>query len=260
MAVIPAYNEAKTIRDIASRTRAQVDKVIVIDDGSSDATAAELSGLDIELMRNERNLGKGASLWRGIDAALLANIAGVLTLDGDGQHIPEDISRLIDAAQSYPDQIVIGSRLHDSAHIPAARYYANRLANAGIAWAAGYRILDSQSGLRIYPADLLRNLPTRLRTTGSFVFESEVLIEAANLGVHSVFVPVAAIYHAGARPSHFRGRSDAWHIIKMVLGHLIQKRFHLKGLFRSLRGPAIYLENDNLKQSKHARRQRSSKP
>lgn len=243
VAVIPAYNEVRTIRDIASRTRLQLERVIVIDDASSDGTAAQLSGASIEVIRNQRNLGKGASLWRGIDAALASDIAGVVTLDADGQHLPEDIPRLIEAARRYPDQIVIGSRLHDSAPIPPSRYLANRFANFWIAWAAGYPIIDSQSGLRLYPANLLRSLPATLREAGSFVFESEVLIEAANLGVHAVFVPIAAVYQAHARPSHFHGVRDIWHITRMIARHLIRKRMYISGLIRSLRGSAIRLEN-----------------
>lgn len=240
-AVIPAYNEATTIRDIVARTGRQVPHVIVVDDGSSDATASESSSAGAEVIQNVRNLGKSASLWRGIDAALAHSVSAVVTLDGDGQHRPEDIARLIQAARDYPQHIIIGARLHERAAMPAARYYANRFANFWIAWAAGYPILDSQSGLRLYPSTLLRALPPNLRTAGSFVFESEVLIEAAYIGVRSVFIPVAAIYRTDSRPSHFRGR-DIARITRMVAAHLIRRGLHLRGLISSLRGRPIRIE------------------
>src|ERR1043165_4250454 len=135
--VIPAYDEAATIRDVAGRTLAQLAKVIVVDDGSSDGTARELAGLPVTLIRNPRNLGKSASLWRGIALALAEGAEAVLTLDADGQHRPEDIPRLLEAHRRDPAALVVGARLHQSAAIPSERYYANRFANFWIAWAAG---------------------------------------------------------------------------------------------------------------------------
>lgn len=244
-AVIPAYNEARTIRDIAARTRAQVARVIVVDDGSSDGSAAELADSDVELVRNSRNFGKSRALWRGIDIALAHPVQGVVTLDGDGQHCPEDISRLLQATKHYPNHIVIGSRLHNRAAIPAARYLANRFANFWVAWAAGYPIMDSQSGMRVYPAALLRALPASLRSADSFVFESEVLIEAANLGVQSVFVPIAAVYQAGSRPSHFKLR-DILRITKMIAPRLLRRGLYPAGLLASLRDSPVRFEDAHL--------------
>ncbi|HEU5176741.1 MAG TPA: glycosyltransferase family 2 protein, partial [Burkholderiales bacterium] len=86
LAVIPAYNEAATVRDVASRALGQIKDVIVVDDGSTDGTAAALAGLPVTLIRNPRNLGKAASLWRGIAVALAEDADAVVTLDGDGQH------------------------------------------------------------------------------------------------------------------------------------------------------------------------------
>src|SRR3954469_3716743 len=174
----PAYNEVATIRDVADRTLAQLPEVIVVDDGSTDGTADMLARLTVTLGRNPPNLGKSASLWRGISLALAEGAQAVVTLDADGQHRPEDIPRLLAAHHRDPAALVVGARLHDGAGIPAERYYANRFANFWIAWAAGQRVQDSQSGFRVYPAPLLLALPPRVRRAASFVFESEALIEA----------------------------------------------------------------------------------
>jgi glycosyltransferase involved in cell wall biosynthesis len=234
--VIPAHNEAATIRGVAQRALGQIPRVIVVDDGSTDATSAALEGLPVTLIRNPRNLGKAASLWRGIAVALAENANAVITLDGDGQHRPEDIPRLLDAHRASPDALVVGARLHEGGNIPADRYYANRFANFWIAWAAGQRVQDSQSGFRVYPAALLRALPPSLGRASSFVFESEVLIEAGRRGARLAWVPIPAIYEARGRPSHFRPVIDVALITRMVAWKLLSRGLYLRGLLRSLRG------------------------
>jgi glycosyltransferase involved in cell wall biosynthesis len=219
--VIPAYNEAATIRDVAERALRQLPLVIVVDDGSTDGTAGALAGLDVVLLRNAANSGKAASLRRGADEALQRGAQAIVTLDGDGQHCPEDIPLLLGAWREAPADIVIGSRLHRRSLIPRARYWANRVANFWIGLAAGYRIADSQSGFRVYPARLLREARVRCDRARSFVFESEILIEAARLGVHARCVPVQVVYGERARASHFRPVLDIARIVRMVAWRLI---------------------------------------
>jgi len=234
-AVIPAYDEAATIRNVAERTLAYLAKVIIVDDGSSDGTAKELAGLPVTLIRNPRNLGKSASLWRGIALALAEGAEAVVTLDADGQHRPEDIPRLLEAHRRDPAALVVGARLHNSSAIPSERYYANRFANFWIAWAAGQRMQDSQSGFRVYPAPLLLALPTRVGRAVSFVFESEALIEAGRRGTRLEWVAIPAIYAPRGRPSHFRPIVDVARITRMVAWKLVSRGLYLGGLFRSLR-------------------------
>lgn len=237
-AVIPAYNEAGTIRDVATRTLYQVPMVIIVDDGSTDGTAAALEGLPVTLLRNAANCGKGASLVLAMFYALENGAEAVITLDGDGQHRPEDIPNLIAAHVRNRDAIVIGSRLHDSQNIPTDRYAANRFANFWIAWAAGQPIPDSQSGFRVYPAALLRVLNVRCDRASGFVYESEILIEAGRRGVKVVAVPVSAIYEVRGRRSHFRPVLDIARITRMVAWKLLSRGLYLHGLVRSLRNNA----------------------
>ena len=234
--VIPAYNEAAVIRGVVERTLAQLPRVIVVDDGSTDGTAAALDGLPVTLIRNPRNLGKAASLWRGIAVALAEDAAAVVSLDGDGQHRPEDIPRLLAAHGGSSSVIVVGARLHDRASFPIDRYLSNRFANFWIAWAAGQRIEDSQSGFRVYPASLLRAVRPSVERSASFVFESEVLIEAGRRGLKLAFVPIPAIYQPHARRSYFHPVLDIVLITRMVAWKLLSRGLYLRGLLRSLRG------------------------
>lgn len=235
--VIPAYNEAATIHEVASGALRHLRFVIVVDDGSTDSTAAALDGLPITLLRNETNQGKAASLWRGVQAALTRGVRGVITLDGDGQHLPEAIPRLIAAAEQHPGRIVIGARVvHDLTQVPRGRYYANKFANFWISWACGQRIADTQSGYRLYPSEVFTRLNVRHDRPRSFVFESEVLIEAARLGISTRVVPVPAVYKPNGRLSHFK-QIDSLRITAMISRRLLSRALYLPGLWSAFVKP-----------------------
>jgi len=234
--VIPAYNEAATIRDVVTRALTQCSQVIVVDDGSTDGTSEMLQGLSATVLRHESNYGKAAALCSGFERALTFNVDAVITLDGDGQHRPEDVPRIVTAASSAPDRIIIGSRIADCAAFPKQRYYANCTASFWISWAAGYRIPDSQSGFRLYPASLLKRLRLPHDAAHGFVFESEILIEAARLGVYSESVEIEAIYGAHARASHFRSVVDVLRIARMVAWKLVSRAMYPQGFARAFLG------------------------
>ena len=230
--VIPAYNEAPTIRDVALRTLKVLPELIVVNDGSIDSTQEELAGLPLTVVSNPVNLGKGASLWRGFALALADGADAVVTLDGDAQHCPEDIPRLIDASRAHPGRIIVGARLWDRDRVPPLRYFGNRFANFWIAWAAGFPVADSQSGFRLYPAPVLKTV--RVNPAARFAFESEILIEAGRAGVGSTAVPIAALYPAGARPSYYRSAVDTARIVRMIAWKLVTRGFDPLALVRSL--------------------------
>ena len=234
VAVIPAYNEAATIRDIALRTLRVLPDVIVVNDGSTDSTASELSSLPLTVVSNPANVGKGASLWRGFALALAEDANAVVTLDADGQHSPEDIPCLIRAAAGHPGRIIIGARLWNREQIPPLRYLGNRFANFWVAWAAGFPVADSQSGFRLYPAPVLRRVNPFHGPNARFAFESEILIEAGRAGVRSTAVPIAALYPAGGRPSYYRSVVDTARIVRMIAWKLVSRGLDLPRLVRSL--------------------------
>ena len=238
---IPAYNEARTLRALAGQALAQCPRVIVVDDGSTDATAAQLSELPVTLLTHPTNRGKAAALRSAFAYALGQGARCVIALDGDGQHDPADAPWLLKAWQRQPQAIAIGSRLHDRTQFPLARYRANRFACFWISWAAGHAIADSQSGFRIYPnAVMALALGPRVHGSG-FTFESEILIEAARHGHRTLAVAIAGRYPGGARASHFRPVVDISKIVVMVAGRLLRQGMAPLGLWRSLARPATVL-------------------
>jgi len=230
--VIPAYNEAATIGDVAARALSQIPTVIVVDDGSTDGTTQAAENLPVILLRNSENCGKAASLWLGAQEAMRRGARFIITLDGDGQHSPEDIPTLLSAHASAVESIIIGARLHAKAEIPPLRYWANRVANFWIGWAAGCPIEDTQSGFRIYPCRLFAATNVRHDPAHSFVFESEILIAAQRAAFGIVCVPVSVSYAQLPRRSHFRPVLDIARIVRMVGGKLLTRGLNPGGLLR----------------------------
>ena len=231
--VIPALNEALRIRGVVEGALAECANVIVVDDGSDDDTVAQIADLPIVLLRHPRRRGKGASLRDGFAEALRRGFKGVLTMDGDGQHLASDIPRLLDAAGRHPGHIVIGARLRKRAQQPRYRRLANAFGDWGIAWGTGYQVADTQSGQRLYPAAVaaLTDVPGE-----DFVFEAQILISAAQqLGTRCVSVPIESRYacvHTDEefRASHFK----PWRDFSRITGHVI------RGVFRRGGIPAVY--------------------
>jgi len=232
--VIPAFNEAATIRALVKRVLLQVEQVIVVDDGSTDETRAELADLDVTVLNNAQNSGKAASLQHGFRYALQQGSKAVITLDGDGQHAPEEIPRLLEAATDRPNYIIVAARLINREAAPPLRLFANKLADFWVSWASGYPVVDSQSGFRLYPAALLESAVLANCSAEGFVFESKIFIEAAKQHFYSVVVPVESIYRPDRRESHYRPFIDTSRIVFMIAWQLFKRAGYLPGLLRVL--------------------------
>jgi len=236
-AVIPAFNERATLRGVVSAVLPHVNGVVVVDDGSNDGSAESLADLPVTVLRNSVNLGKAPSLWRGLKAARAAGADAVVTLDADGQHPEDEIPRLLAVYREAPSMLVVGARTDKRQSAPLYRRLSNDLADFWISWAAGRPLIDTQSGFRVYPGALVDIMPERLGRARAFVFESQILIEAAQLGFASAFVRIPTIYPEGLRPSRYRPVRDGLLIVAMVAGKLLRRGLYPAGLYRALRLP-----------------------
>ena len=236
--VIPALNEALTLRALVRQVLERYPDVIVVDDGSTDGSAETVSDLPILLLRHAQRRGKGNALRDGLGLALAHGADAVATMDADGQHAVTDLPRLVAAWRADPRRIVIGARLRGRERQPVARRRANAVADWFVSWAAGQPIVDSQSGQRIYPRAALE-LARGIDSDG-FEFEADVLIGAARRGIEWVAVPIDARYAPGLRASHFAPVTDIARITRRVASHIVRGGFLVPHLWR-LRGQRVRL-------------------
>ncbi len=237
--VIPAFNEEATIFSVVRESLRHIKQVIVVDDGSTDRTAQLLQELPVTILRNNTNSGKAASLWKGLQYAKEQGMTAVVSLDGDGQHSPADIPRLIDQAELTPHRIIIGARRRPWTRHTWHRIMANRIADFWVSWASGHPIADSQSGFRIYPMSLIAQLTIPTGPERSFVFESEILVEGAKLGFWSLPVPIESDPRQAPRPSYFRPVVDIARITLMIGGKLLSEGLAPRKLYHSLFGQPL---------------------
>lgn len=202
-AVIPCHNEGRAIAAVVTAVRAWL-PVVVVDDGSDDATAAAAEQAGATVLRHSVSRGKGAALRTGWTHCGDCGVEWVLFLDGDGQHAPGDIPALLAAAEE-PSRLIIGNRLDQAANMPWLRRWANRWLSARISALAGVDIPDSQCGFRLVHLPTLLGLSVRAER---FEIESELCVAFARAGHRIVSVPVQCRY-AGERSRISPGR-DYW--------------------------------------------------
>ena len=201
--IIPVYNHAATVAQVVRDAQALRFPVFVVDDGSTDTTYEQIKEIaGIQILRHKQNLGKGAAIMSGfIAASAVADWA--ITMDADGQHYPEDALKLIAAIPEGIRSIIVGAR-EDMVgeHVPWTSRFGRKFSNFWVWISGGPALLDSQSGMRIYPLPQALYLGTKARR---FQFEVEILVQARRKGVPVIEVPVRVNYNpAGSRISHFR--------------------------------------------------------
>ena len=202
-ALVPAYQAEATVAAVVRGLRESVSRVIVVDDGSTDATAVQAGEAGAEVLRLPNNGGKGAALRAGLAQILESDLTHVAFVDADGQHDPADLPRLLAAAAGGED-FVIGSRMADLDAIPAYRYRTNEIGSRILSRMTGLEIEDAQSGYRVVSTDLLRRLHLNAR---GYIIETEMLLKAALHLKRFCHVPIRAIYGG---PSHYRPFVDTW--------------------------------------------------
>jgi glycosyltransferase involved in cell wall biosynthesis len=219
-ALIPCYFEERHIRDVAARTRAQLDTVLVVDDGSTDRTSDEARETGAEVIRHEKNQGKGAAIKTGLRALTSREgLDWILILDGDGQHLPEEIPHFFAAANEHDASMIVGNRMSDTRKMPLVRRLTNRTMSGLISAIAGQRIPDSQCGFRMFRKDLAAAFVDM--TSSNFDFESEMLAIAARRGVKIAAATISTVY--GDERSKIHPIRDTVRFFKL-LGRLRQER------------------------------------
>jgi glycosyltransferase involved in cell wall biosynthesis len=192
IAVIPAYNEERFIGSTVLKTRRQARRVIVVDDGSSDATAELASEAGAEVFRLPRNAGKGAALAAGFQLAQAYQPEVVVTIDADGQHRPEELPQLVQPVLDGQADIVVGSRyLQNTSHVPRHRRWGHRFFNLLTRAASGITATDSQSGFRAFSP---RALPALLFHSDGFSVESEMQFIAHQYQLQVAEIPITIQY------------------------------------------------------------------
>ena len=193
--VIPAYNEEKIIQSVLREIQAAgYYNIIVVDDGSTDATytkAREMPG--IIALRHKLNRGKGAATKTGIEVAKLQNADIIVTLDGDGQHNPLDIEKLLRPIEDQHCDVVLGTRLKNPKGMPWYKILANKIGNVITWYFYGLYVSDSQSGFRAYSRHAAELINTK---TDRYEYDSEVIHEIYRYKLSYQEVPIEVRYTA----------------------------------------------------------------
>lgn len=211
--IIPTYNNGKTLTDIIERVRPMVEHVVVVNDGSTDNTAALLQQYsneeDVTVVQYPRNRGKGYALRTGLEKARALEYDYAVTIDSDGQHYPEDIPQLMETLQAQlPNTkvMVVGSRNLQVEGMPSKNTFANRFSNFWFTIQTGIRLPDTQTGFRVYP---LHHLPCLRMLTYRYESELELLVFSAWRNIRLIPTSVRVYYPPeGERVTHFRPFAD----------------------------------------------------
>jgi glycosyltransferase involved in cell wall biosynthesis len=215
--LIPALNCAKTIGQLLSglQRHVAIESILVVDDGSSDETAAIARAAGAIVLSHGVNRGKGAALRTGFQYVLSASgHDSVITMDADLQHDPEDVPKFLTAWQSGNYDLILGYRQKIGSGMPLHRAISNSITSALVSARTGVRIRDSQTGFRLIARSVLATIEFQ---ADGYEAETEILIKAARRGFRIGGVPIATIYDGA--PSHM----THWKTTKRFLQVLLKE-------------------------------------
>lgn len=214
VACIPAFNVANQISDVIKKSQKFVDIVIICDDGSSDTTStnAELSGALV--IKHEKNRGKGAALKTLFQKAKELEADIIITIDGDGQFLPEEITKLSEPIKTNQFDVVIGNRFLDKHEMPAYRKIGNKMLDKFTKLAADLPFEDTQSGFRAYSKNAIEKISF---STNGFGVDSEILVDAVNKGLKVTEQYVTVIYDTGEKTSTKNPVSHSMGVIASII-------------------------------------------
>jgi len=259
--LIPTYNNQNTLQRVIDGVLvyARSVDVIVINDGSTDKTAEILASYadEITTLTNDVNSGKGFSLRRGFKEAIRLGYQNAISIDSDGQHLPDDIPLFIEAASKNPGSLLMGSRNMEQEGVPGKSSFGNKFSNFWFKFETGLTLPDTQTGFRLYPLEPLKK--TRLFTR-KFETEIEVIVKLAWKNVPILPVNIRVIYDKDERVTHFRPFRDftrisilnTWLVILTLLWYLPKRLFYYireKGLLQLIKQEALKSQESNFRKA-----------
>lgn len=206
--LIPTYNNEKTLEKLLLDTLFYTDKILVVNDGSTDSTEQILQKFAhrLTVITHPVNQGKGMALRNGFKEALRQGYDYAISIDSDGQHFPSDLEHFLDKIEAEPGSLIIGARNMNSENVPGKSSFGNKFSNFWFRVETGISLPDTQSGYRLYPVRRLQKLSF---FSPRFEFEVEVIVKAAWRGIPVISIPVRVFYAKGKeRISHFRPGVD----------------------------------------------------
>lgn len=210
--VIPCYNAGGGLREVVAGARACVNRVIVVDDGSTDGAPDALADAGARLIRFPANRGKGAAILAGLRAALEEPaVRAAAVLDADGQHDPAELPKLYAAFETERADLVVGARVFGGREVPWASWLGNVLTRLLTRLFLGQSIPDTQSGYRVHGRRFAEAVVEAVGP-GRYETEMEILALALRDGYKVVSTPIQTIYERGNPSSHFRKFRDSWRV------------------------------------------------
>ena len=211
---IPAFNEEHVIDKVIKNCQKYADQVVVCDDGSDDKTSEVADAAGANVIKHDRNFGKGEALQSLFKFARHSNFEIVVTIDGDGQFLPEEIPKLVKRIESGESDIVIGYRFDDSEEMPNYRKFGNKMLDKMTNMVAELSVRDTQSGFRAYSKNIINLLDFKKKGFGA---DAEILISAAKNGARISEEKVTVLYNTGSETSTKNPISHSGEVITSLL-------------------------------------------
>jgi len=211
---IPAFNEEHFIGKVVKNCLKYADQVVVCDDGSVDNTYEIADAAGANVIRHEKNCGKGEAFQSLFQFARHSNVDVIVTIDGDGQFLPEEIPKLVKKIESNEADVVIGYRFDGAAEMPNYRKFGNKMLDKMTNMATQLSVRDTQSGFRAYSKNIIKLIDFKKKGFGA---DTEILINAAKNGARISEEKVSVIYHTGSQTSTKNPISHSGEVITSLI-------------------------------------------